>query len=86
MLTRRPFRATDGYETFRRKMVLPSEPNGRVVAARKYEFRSVEGRGRGLFLTEDARAGDEIILEEPAVIGPKQMSPLVGTHDHKVRQ
>ena len=62
-------------------MVLPSEPNGRVVASRKYEFRSVEGRGRGLFLTEDVAAGEEIMLEEPAVIGPKQMSPLVGTHD-----
>ena len=35
------------------------------------------GRGRGLFLTEDVKAGHTILLEEPAVIGPKQMSPLV---------
>ena len=74
------FRATDDeYEVFRRKMVLPSGPNGRVITARKYEFKVVEGRGRGLFLNEDVKAGDTILLEEPAVIGPKQMSPLVGT-------
>ena len=73
------FRASDDeYEVFRRKMVLPSVQNGRVIEARKYEFRAVEGRGRGLFLTEDVKAGDTIVLEEPAVIGPKQMSPLVG--------
>ena len=59
-------------------MVLPSGPNGRVIEARDYEFKAVEGRGRGLFLTEDVKAGDTILLEEPAVIGPKQMSPLVG--------
>lgn len=74
------FRATDDeYELFRRKMVLPSVPNGRVITACEYEFKAVEGRGRGLFLTEDVKAGDTILLEEPAVIAPKQMSPLVGT-------
>ena len=50
-----------------------------VITAREYEFKAVEGRGRGLFLTEDVKAGDTILLEEPAVIAPKQMSPLVGT-------
>ena len=52
-------------------------PNGRVVTALKYEFKAVEGKRRGLFLTEDAKAGDTILLEEPVVIGPKQMSQLV---------
>ena len=59
-------------------MVLPTVPNGRVITALKYEFKAVEGKGRGLFLTEDAKAGDKILLEEPVVIGPKQMSQLVG--------
>ena len=74
------FRAADQeYEVFQRKMVLPSVPNRRVITALKYEFKAVEGRGRGLFLKEDAKAGDTILLEEPAVIGPKQMSQLVGS-------
>ena len=72
------FRVTDKEnEVFRGKMVLPSFPNGRVVTALKYEFKAVEGKRRGLFLTEDAKAGDTILLEEPVVIGPKQMSQLV---------
>ena len=58
-------------------MVLPSGSKGRVIEACDYEFKAVEGRGRGLFLTEDVKAGHTILLEEPAVIGPKQMSPLV---------
>ena len=57
----------------------PSGPKGRVIAARNYEIKAIEGRGRGLFLTEDVKAGDTILLEEPAVVGPKQMSPLVVT-------
>ena len=74
------FRVTDKEnEVFRGKMVLPSVPNGRVVTALKYEFKAVEGKRRGLFLTEDAKAGDTILLEEPVVIGPKQMSQLVGS-------
>ena len=60
-------------------MVLPSVPNRRVITACKYEFKAVEGKRRGLFLTEDAKAGDTILLEEPIVIGPKQMSQLVGS-------
>ena len=57
----------------------PPIPSGRVIVACNYELKEVKGRGRGLVLTEDVKAGDTILLEEPTVIGPKQMSPLVGT-------
>ena len=62
------------------KMMLPpSGPSkGRVIVACNYELKEMKGRGRGLYLTGDVKAGDTILLEEPAVIGPKQMSPLVG--------
>ena len=66
------------------KSMPPSGPKGRVIAARNYEIKAIEGRGRGLFLTEDVKAGDTILLEEPAVVGPKQMSPLVVQHVKRI--
>ncbi len=51
--------------------------SSKVVATCGYEFRSVDGKGRGFFVTSDVPAGQHILTEEPAVIGPKQMSQLV---------
>jgi hypothetical protein len=47
------------------------------VTSCRYELREVEGKGRGVFLSEDVKAGQIIITEEAAVIGPKQTSTLV---------
>lgn len=50
---------------------------GSVIKSVKYEIKFSADKGRGLFLLEPVCAGTLVLLEQAAVIGPKQTSPLV---------
>ncbi|XP_059085622.1 SET domain-containing protein SmydA-8-like isoform X2 [Tigriopus californicus] len=50
---------------------------GSVIKSVSYEIKFSANKGRGAFLLEPVEAGNLVLLEQAAVIGPKQTSPLV---------
>ena len=41
------------------------------------EVKKSPGKGRGIFCTKAIKEGQNILIESPVVIGPKQASPFV---------
>ena len=41
------------------------------------EVRESDGKGKGIFMVKNVPEGQELISQEPTVLGPKQTSPFV---------